>query len=96
MTPESTVPTSDFQRFASEQAIALARELEKTEELSPDGQVLGQLEGVMLSRGRETLLAMLERKIQDTADEVVKKGGAHGPVPAAIPRVTKVRRRGPS
>lgn len=96
MTLESIVPTSDFQRFASEQAIALARELEAAEERSPDGQVLGQLEGVMLSRGRETLLAMLERKIQNTADEVVKKGGAHGPVPAAIPRVTKVRRRGQS
>ena len=96
MTPESTVPTSDFQRFAAEQAIALAREMEAADAQAPDGQVLNQLESVMLSRGRETLLAMLERKIQDTADEVVKKGGAHGPVPAAIPRVTKVRRRGRS
>lgn len=96
MTPESTVPTTEFQRFAAEQAIALARELEATEAKTPDGQVLSQLEGVMLSRGRETLLAMLERKIQDTADEVVKKGGLSGPVPAAIPHVTKGRRRGRS
>jgi hypothetical protein len=65
-------------------------------ERSLDGQVLSQLAGVLLSRGREYLRVMLERKIQNTAGEVVKKGGVHGPVLAAFLPVTKGRRLGQS
>ena len=80
---------TDFQRLVVEQALALAREVETTAAAAPDGRVLDRCETLLLSRGREFLTTVLQQMAQHTADAAVKKGGSHGPVPAAIPSVTK-------
>ena len=82
-------PDTEFQRLVAEQAMALAREVESTAARAPDGQVLGRCEGLLFTRGREFLATVLQQMAQHTADEAVKKGGPHGPVPAADAPVTK-------
>jgi hypothetical protein len=80
---------SEFQRLVVEQALALAREVETTAVQSPDGQVLRRCEGLLVTRGRDFLTTVLQQMTQHTADEAVKKGGPHEPVPAAIAPATK-------
>lgn len=70
-----TVTETDFQRLVVEQALALAREVESTAGAAPHGRVLDRFEGLLLTRGREFLLTVLQGMAQHTADEAVKKGG---------------------
>jgi hypothetical protein len=56
-----------------EQARLLARELERTCNQAPDGQVLDQAEGVILKQGREFLRAALQASLQQQAHDVEKK-----------------------
>ena len=74
MTPAS-IPDTDFQRLVVEQALALAREVESTAGAAPDGRVLDRCEGLLLTRGKDFLLTVLQGMAQHTADEAVKKGG---------------------
>lgn len=92
MTHRVITPGTEFQRLVAEQALALAREVESTAALAPDGQVLGRCEGLLFTRGREFLATVLQQMAQHTADEAVKKGGPHAPAPAADARVTKAVR----
>lgn len=96
MTDTMKAPVTEFQRWAAERAVALARELEAAAAKAPDGKVIQGLEAVLLSQGRDHQRQMLERMMQDTADEAVKKGGAPGPAPAGMPAGTRARRRGRS
>lgn len=68
-------PMTEFQRMASERAIALAREMEAAAASAPDGAVISRLESLLLGQGRENQRIMLEQMMQHTADEAVKKGG---------------------
>lgn len=95
-------PMTEFQRMASERAIALAREMEAAAASAPDGAVISRLESLLLGQGRENQRIMLEQMMQHTADEAVKKGGPHLPTThesaAAAPdaNATKEHRRGTS
>ena len=72
----ASVPVdTDFQRLVVEQALALAREVEATAGAAPHGRVLDRCEGLLLARGRDFLLTVLQGMAQHTADEAVKKGG---------------------
>jgi hypothetical protein len=87
---------TDFQRLIVERALALAQELEKTSEQAPDGQVLHQVESLLLTHGREFLTKTLEQTLQLTADQSVKKKTSPDSVPAAKNSVTKVPHPGQS
>ena len=88
----TTIPVdTDFQRLVVEQALALAREMESTATAAPQGKVLHQCEGLLLTRGREFLLRTLQAMAQHTADEAVKKGGSPVPATAATACDTKGR-----
>ena len=67
---------TDFQHLVVEQALALAREVESAAGAAPPGRVLDRCEGLLLKRGRDFLLTVLQGIAQHTADEAVKKGGA--------------------
>ena len=69
------VPDTEFQRLVVEHALALAREVESTAGAAPHGRVLDRCEGLLLTRGRDFLLTVLQGMAQQTADEAVKKGG---------------------
>jgi hypothetical protein len=80
-----------FQRLVVEHALALAREVELTAGAAPHGRVLDRCEGLLLTRGRDFLLTVLQGMAQQTADETVKKGGA--PASAATASATKAKPR---
>lgn len=68
---------TELQRMAAERAIALTRELESVAAKASNGQVIQSLEQLLLSKGRDDQRLILEELMQHTADEAVKKGGAH-------------------
>ena len=89
----ASVPVeTDFQRLVVEQALALAREVEATAGAAPPGCVLDRCEGLLLTRGREFLLGVLQSAAQHTADEVGKKGGPPASARAATASGTRGRR----
>ena len=83
---------SDFQRLVVEQALALAREVESAAGAAPPGRVLDRCEGLLLTRGRDFLVTVLQGMAQHTADGAVKKGGPE-PAIAATASATKGPRR---
>lgn len=66
-----------------EQALAMVRELHETAEAAPDGQVLRELEKLVMTRGREFMRKSLEAVANDQAEAVEKKGRRAGGVPVA-------------
>jgi hypothetical protein len=66
-----------------EQALAMYREMERTANAAPDGQVLAQVEQLAVIRGREFMRRSLEAVLNQQAEEVEKKGRAAEPAPAA-------------
>jgi hypothetical protein len=66
-----------------EQALAMVREMERTANAAPDGQVLAQVEQLAVTRGREFTRKSLEAVLNKQAEEVEKKGRAVGPATAA-------------
>ena len=94
MTP-SAPPATDFQRLVVEHALALAREVEAAAGAAPHGRVLDRCEGLLLTRGRDFLLATLQAMAQHTADEAVKKGGPER-ARAATASATRATRPAPS
>ena len=71
-----------------EQALAMFREMERTANAAPDGQVLAQVEQLAVVRGREFTRKSLEAILNQQAEEVEKKGRAAGPVAAADRGIT--------
>lgn len=80
---------SPFERFMAEQAVLFARELERTCNTAPHGQVLDQAEGVILKQGRDFLRKALQASLQQQARAVEKKGRRAEPVPAKSGVTTK-------
>ena len=66
-----------------EQALAMYREIQRTANAAPDGQVLAQVEQLAVARGREFTRKSLEAILNQQAEEVEKKGRAVGPAIAA-------------
>lgn len=65
-----------------EQALAMYRELKRTADEAPDGQVLAQAEMLAVAQGRELTRKNLEAVLREQAEAVEKKGRAAEPVPA--------------
>ena len=57
-----------------EQALAFARQLTRTADAAPDGQVLRLAEACALEQGRDLLRKSLEITLQSQAQPVEKKG----------------------
>ena len=75
-----------------EQALAYARQLNRTATESPDGQVLRLTEAFVLDRGRELLRRSLEIALQAQAEAVEKKGRPAAPVATVIAATTRASR----
>jgi hypothetical protein len=71
-----------------EQALAMYREMQRTANAAPDGQVLAQVEQLAVIRGREFTRKSLEAVLNEQAEEVEKKGRAAGPARAADRDIT--------
>ncbi|MGH7169190.1 MAG: hypothetical protein ACRELF_07970 [Gemmataceae bacterium] len=72
-----------------EQALAYARQLQRTAAQAADGQVLRSTEAFVLERGRDLLRRSLEIALQAQAAAVEKKGRPAAPVAAANAAPTK-------
>lgn len=68
---------------AAEQAIAMARELKKLGDATPDGHVLAVVELAALERGRRFTRERLQDALNAQASDLEKKGGADGTAPVA-------------
>jgi hypothetical protein len=78
-----------------EQALAMYREMERTANAAPDGQVLSQVEQLAVTRGREFMRKSLEAVLNEQAHEVEKKGRAAGPASAADRGITAAGKNAP-
>ena len=74
---------SEAELIAAEQAIAMARQLRKLADATPDGHVLAALEAAALERGRRFPRDRLRDALNAKAAAMEKKGGAAGPARAA-------------
>ena len=75
-----------------EQALAYARQLQRTAVEAADGQVLRSAEAFVLEQGRDLLRRSLEITLQAQAAAVEKKGCRAAPVAAANVAPTKAER----
>src|SRR5207248_5863313 len=79
-----------LQALLVEQALALARELERAADAAPDGQVLARVEALAVPAGRELTRRAVEAALQRQAGAAEKKGRPAGAAPAAgRPPVTR-------
>ena len=74
---------SELESILVEQAIAMARELERVSDAAPDGQVLAIAEVAALRAGRELTRRALEATLQRQSAPAEQKGPPAGPAPAA-------------
>jgi hypothetical protein len=79
-----------------EQALAMYRELKRTADAAPDGQVLAQAETLAVAQGRELTRKSLEAVLHEQAQEVEKKGRAAETALAAARGTTAASGRGES
>ena len=89
-TPLHLTITDPTERLVVEQALAFARELQKTATASPDGRVLHNAESFCFVQGREFLRTALATVLQAQADAVEKKGSRPAAVPADRGATTRV------
>jgi hypothetical protein len=82
--------------IAAEQAVAMARELRKLADATPDGRVLAVVESAALERGRRFTRERLQDALNAQVADLEKKGDAGGPAPAARPGGATARRAGGS
>lgn len=85
-----------LQRLLVEQALALAKELERAADDAPDGQVLDRCERVALTSGREFLRKALADTLESQAAAGEGKRGRIAPAPAAEGDGTRAVPRDPS
>ena len=74
MTPTTFTFTDPTEILLIKQALGFVRELKKTSNSSPDGQVLHNVESFCLKQGREFLRQAMTTILQSEAPEVEKKG----------------------
>lgn len=80
---------SPLQRLTVERALVLAQQLEATAEAAPHGQVINQIESLLLGNGRDFLRKTLEDSIQGRIDALEKKGRPPKPARAVKRDATK-------
>ena len=87
---------SEDELIAAEQAIAMARELKKLADATPDGPVLAVVEQAAVERGRRFIRDRLQDVLNAPAADLEKKGGADGLAGAARRGGGTARRSGGS
>jgi len=75
-----TIPADPVEALVVEKALALVRELKKSCQTAPPGQVLALAEQAALDQGRELIRATLEAILGQQAAAAEKKGRPAGPV----------------
>ena len=83
MKPRTFQAQTPLQALLVEQALAMARGLERAADAAPDGQVLARVEALAVPAGRELTRRAVEAALQAQAYEAEKKGPPAGPAPAA-------------
>lgn len=82
--PRRTFQThTPLETLLVEQARLLARQLQKTADDAPDGQVLAQVEAAAVLAGRELTRKAVEAALQQQADAAEKRGRPSGTAPTA-------------
>ncbi|MFO0810094.1 MAG: hypothetical protein U0746_20100 [Gemmataceae bacterium] len=66
-----------------EQALAVARELQRVADAAPDGRVLAAVESAAVPAGREFTRQAVEAALQAQAAAAEKRGHRGGPAPGA-------------
>ncbi len=84
---------TSFQRLMMERALAMAKELERTGRVAPDGRVLDELETAAVLQGREFTRSALEGALQGHVDELEKKRRTAATADAVKGGTTKGPRR---
>ena len=84
---------SELEALLIDQAIAMARELERVSDAAPDGHVLAIAELAALRAGRELTRVALEAALQRQSAPAEKKGPPAEPAPAVSRVGAKTRRR---
>jgi hypothetical protein len=72
-----------LEAFVVEQALLLARQLQKTADDASDGKVLAQVEAYVVPAARELARKAVEAALQAQAKQAEKKGVTTAPVPVA-------------
>src|SRR5436309_15311892 len=72
-----------LQALLVEQALLLARQLQQTADLAPDGQVLARVEALAVPAARELARQAVQAALQAQAGPAEKKGRRPAPAPAA-------------
>ena len=93
MPPATYTAETPLQQLLMERALAMAKELERTGGVAPDGRVLDHLETAAVAQGREFTRAALEGALQGQIDQIEKKLRTVAAADAAKIGVTKGRRR---
>lgn len=86
---------SELESLLIEQAIAMARELERVSDAAPDGHVLAIAELAALRAGRELTRVALQAALQRQSPLAEKKGLPGEPAPVAGRGGARIRRRAP-
>jgi len=83
MTPRTFQADTPLEALLLEQALAVARRLQRTADTAPDGRVLRAVEVAGLEAGREFTRLAVEAALQGQAEAAEKKGRPAAPAPAA-------------
>jgi hypothetical protein len=83
MTRRTFQADTPLQALLLEQALLLARQLERAADDAPDGQVLARVEAAAVPAGRELTRQAVQAALQAQAERAEKRGRRGGPAPAA-------------
>ncbi len=83
MDPRQVEVHNAAEAAAVEQALAMARELDRMADDAADGRVIARVEQAALDRGRRFTRERLQDVLNRQAEALEKKGGAAGPAPVA-------------
>lgn len=83
MYPRQVEVRNAAEAAAVEQALAMVRELDRLADQAEDGHVIAAVEQAALDRGRRFTRDRLQDVLNRQAQDLEKKGGADGTVPAA-------------
>ncbi len=86
---------SELESLLIDQAIAMARELERVSDAAPDGHVLAIAELAALQAGRELTRVALEAALQRQSAPAEQKGPSGEPALVAGRGGARIRRRVP-
>jgi len=89
MNPRTFHAETPLQQLMLEQALLLARQLERTADDAPDGQVLARVEALAVPAARELARRAVEAALQAQAAAAEKKGRRDAPVHAGAASGTR-------